>query len=133
MGATACVAIYQAPQAAYDIFDKVTVLYDGHQIFFGSTKDGKKYFENLGFQCPDRQTDGDFLTSMTSPAETVVRPGWENKVPKTALEFSAVWKESPERAQLLREIDEYNREYPVGGEHLEKFQLSRKAEQSKRQ
>ncbi|KAK0112331.1 hypothetical protein ONS96_001579 [Cadophora gregata f. sp. sojae] len=133
MGATACVAIYQAPQAAYEIFDKVTVLYDGHQICFGSTKDGKRYFENLGFQCPDRQTDGDFLTSMTSPAETVIRSGWEHKVPKTALEFSAIWKASPERAQLLREIDEYNRHYPVGGEYLEKFQLSRKAEQSKRQ
>ena len=28
-GTSACVAIYQAPQAAYDVFDKVTVLYEG--------------------------------------------------------------------------------------------------------
>ncbi len=28
-GTSACVAIYQAPQAAYDTFDKVTVLYEG--------------------------------------------------------------------------------------------------------
>ncbi|KAG4442873.1 hypothetical protein IFR05_001669 [Cadophora sp. M221] len=133
MGATACVAIYQAPQAAYDIFDKVTVLYDGHQIFFGSTKEGKRYFEDLGFQCPDRQTDGDFLTSMTSPAETVVRPGWEDKVPKTALQFSKVWKASAERARLLQEIEDYNKLYPIGGQHLKNFQASRKAEQSKRQ
>lgn len=33
-GTTACVAIYQAPQAAYDFFDKVLVLYEGRQIFF---------------------------------------------------------------------------------------------------
>lgn len=28
LGATACVAIYQAPQAAYDFFDKAIVLYE---------------------------------------------------------------------------------------------------------
>ncbi|KAF2845347.1 BcATRO, ABC transporter [Plenodomus tracheiphilus IPT5] len=133
MGATACVAIYQAPQAAYDMFDKVTLLYDGHQIYFGSVKKAKKYFEDLGFLCPEQQTDGDFLTSMTSPEETVVRPGWEGKVPRTALEFSNIWKASPERAQLLDDIDEYNRSHPIGGEHLEKFAVSRRAEQSTRQ
>jgi ATP-binding cassette subfamily G (WHITE) protein 2 (PDR) len=83
MGASACVAIYQAPQAAYDLFDKVTLLYDGHQIYFGSARNAKKYFEHLGFVCPNQQTDGDFLTSMTSPEETVVRQGWEGKVPRT--------------------------------------------------
>ncbi|OAL54233.1 BcATRO, ABC transporter [Pyrenochaeta sp. DS3sAY3a] len=133
MGATACVAIYQAPQAAYEIFDKVTVLYEGHQIYFGSTKDGKKYFENLGFECPNRQTDGDFLTSMTSAVERVPRSGWESRVPKTAKEFAAVWKSSPERARLMDEITKYDRAFPVGGEHLEKFTASRRAEQSKRQ
>jgi len=132
-GATACVAIYQAPGAAYDIFDKVTVLYEGHQIFFGRTESAKSYFENLGFQCPDRQTDCDFLTSMTSAEERIVRPGWEDRVPKTASEFAAIWKSSGERARLLEEIAAYNQIYPIGGEHLEKFQVSRKAQQSKRQ
>ncbi|KAI6951822.1 hypothetical protein KC329_g19327, partial [Hortaea werneckii] len=65
-GAVACVAIYQAPQAAYDVFDKALVLYEGRQIFFGKTTEARKYFENMGFKCPDRQTDADFLTSMTS-------------------------------------------------------------------
>ena len=35
-GACALVAIYQAPQSAYDIFDKAIVLYEGRQIYFGS-------------------------------------------------------------------------------------------------
>ncbi|KAL3421387.1 ABC transporter CDR4-like protein 3 [Phlyctema vagabunda] len=133
LGATACVAIYQAPGAAYDIFDKVTVLYDGHQIFFGPTNKAKSYFENLGFQCPDRQTDCDFLTSMTSAEERIVKPGWENKVPRSASEFASIWELSSERARLLEEIAEYGKIYPIGGEHLEKFKQSRKAQQSKRQ
>jgi ATP-binding cassette, subfamily G (WHITE), member 2, PDR len=132
-GATACVAIYQAPQAAYDLFHKVIVLYEGRQIYFGRTKDAKKYFEDIGFVCPGRQTDGDFLTSMTSPEERVVRPGWESRVPKTSEEFAAIWKDSDARKALLEQIEAYNYQYPIGGEHLEKFKESRRAQQSKRQ
>jgi ATP-binding cassette subfamily G (WHITE) protein 2 (PDR) len=132
-GTTACVAIYQASQSAYDIFDKVVVLYEGYQIYFGQTMDAKRYFENMGFICPERQTDGDFLTSMTSPEERIVRPGWESRVPKTALEFANVWQASQERQLLLAKIDEYERKHTIGGEHLEKFKESRKAQQSKRQ
>lgn len=121
------------PQAAYEMFDKVIVLYEGHKIYFGSTKDGKKYFENLGFECPDRQTDGDFLTSMTSAVERIPHPGWESRVPKTSKDFAAIWKSSSERRRLLDEIPEYDRDFPVGGEHLEKFTASRRAKQSKRQ
>ncbi|KAG8167727.1 hypothetical protein KVR01_003416 [Diaporthe batatas] len=46
---TCAVSIYQAPQTAYDLFDKVAVLYEGRQIFFGRTTDAKDYFVNLGF------------------------------------------------------------------------------------
>jgi ABC-type multidrug transport system ATPase subunit len=65
-GSTACVAIYQSPQSAYDMFDKAVVLYEGRQIYFGKTTDAKQYFVNLGFECPARATTPDFLTSMTS-------------------------------------------------------------------
>ena len=53
---TACVSIYQAPQSAYDLFDKAVVLYEGRQIFFGRADAAKQYFINLGFECPPRQT-----------------------------------------------------------------------------
>lgn len=132
-GATACVAIYQAPQAAYDVFDKALVLYEGRQIYFGPTTEAKQYFVNMGFDCPDRQTDADFLTSMTSPLERLVRPGFEDRVPRTPDEFAQRWRDSPDRAQLMRQIEEYNRKYPVGGEQLEKFKQSRKAQQAKGQ
>ena len=133
LGTTACVAIYQAPQSAYDIFDKVLVLYEGRQIYFGRTTTAKKYFIDMGFDCPDRQTTADFLTSMTSALERVVRPGFEDRVPRTPDEFAQRWKDSPERAQLLKDIEEYDRKYPIGGEHLQKFKESRRAQQAKQQ
>ncbi|PYI23072.1 putative ABC transporter [Aspergillus violaceofuscus CBS 115571] len=132
-GATVAVAIYQASQSAYDVFDKVTVLYEGRQIYFGPTNEAKAFFTNMGFDCPDRQTTADFLTSLTSPAERIVKPGYEGKVPQTPDEFAAAWKNSEAHAKLLREIAEYNQQYAIGGESLGKFIESRKAMQSKNQ
>ncbi|KAG9623545.1 putative ABC multidrug transporter, partial [Aureobasidium melanogenum] len=132
-GTTPMVAIYQAPGAAYDLFDKVIVLYEGRQIFFGATTEARAYFENLGFQCPDRQTDADFLTSMTSPQERVVREGWESRVPRSPDEFAACWKASSQRQRLLQEIDEFDRKYPFGGESQQVFAASRKAQKAKGQ
>ncbi|KAJ7621201.1 ATP binding cassette transporter [Roridomyces roridus] len=133
IGTTSCVAIYQAPQAAYDLFDKVTVLMEGRQIYFGPCDRAKAFFVTRGFYCPDRQTTADFLTSLTSNLERRVQPGWEGRTPTTADQFERMWKESAEYRFLLREIDEYNAQYPLGGESLEKFQESRRAQQSARQ
>lgn len=133
VGSTACVAIYQAPQSAYDLFDKVLVLYEGRQIYFGRCTSAQAYFENIGFDCPSRQTTADFLTSMTSPLERVVRPGWEDRVPRTPDEFATVWKNSAERAALVKEVDDYNQQYQIGGQHLDEFKKSRRAQQSKHQ
>ncbi|KAL6170912.1 Multidrug resistance protein [Exserohilum turcicum] len=132
-GSTAFVAIYQAPQAAYDLFDKALVLYEGRQIYFGSTTAAKDYFVNMGFYCPDRQTDADFLTSMTSPLERIVRDGFEGRVPRTPDEFAQRWLNSPERAALLGEIEAYEQKYPIGGESSQRFQEARKLEKAKGQ
>ncbi len=132
-GSTAAVAIYQASQSIYDIFDKVVVLYEGRQIYFGNTKTAKAFFVNMGFACPERATTGDFLTSLTNPAERNIREGFEHLVPRTPDDFAAVWQNSGERARLIQEIDTFDRDYPLGGEHLQRFKHSRKAQQARRQ
>ncbi|KAK1598936.1 ABC-2 type transporter [Colletotrichum navitas] len=131
MGSTSCVAIYQASQDAYDIFDKVLVLYKGRQIFFGKTGDAKAYFEELGFVCPEQQTTADFLTSMTSHKERVIRPGWEGRTPRSPEEFAQAWKASECRARLMEDVDDYLHRHPFHGEHHEKFLESRRIDQSK--
>ncbi|RTE78866.1 hypothetical protein BHE90_006650 [Fusarium euwallaceae] len=133
IGCTSAVAIYQASQDAYDVFDKVLVLYQGRQIFFGKTTEAKAYFEGLGFICPEQQTTADFLTSMTSHQERVIRPGWEGKAPRSPEEFAQAWKNSTNRRHLLAEMDDYLEQHPFGGEHYEKFVMSRKMDQSKAQ
>ena len=70
---------------------------------------------------------------MTSPQERTIRQGFENRVPRTSEHFARVWKNSPERAKLAAEIEAYNREFQVDGQHLQEFQDSRRAQQSKHQ
>ena len=132
-GSTAAVAIYQASQSIYDIFDKVVVLYEGRQIYFGRTGDAKKFFVDMGFYCAERATTGDFLTSLTNPAERLVRQGFEDRVPRTPDEFATCWQQSQERARLLEEIQDFEKAYPLRGPELEKFQKSRQASQAKTQ
>lgn len=130
-GSTACVSIYQAPQSAYDLFDKAAVLYEGRQIFFGRADEAKQYFIDLGFECPARQTTPDFLTSMTSPLERIVRAGFEDRAPRTPDEFAALWKKSVAYSKLQSEIEEYKVAHPFGGLDAEKFRAHKRAQQSK--
>lgn len=111
----------------------MTVLYEGRQIYFGRTDEAKEFFTTMGFDCPQRQTTADFLTALTSPSERIVKPGFEDKVPRTPDEFAAAWKSSEAYAKLMREIEEYDQTYPIGGESLDKFIESRRAMQSKNQ
>ncbi|KAI0106740.1 ABC-2 type transporter-domain-containing protein [Daldinia grandis] len=131
LGETAAiVAMYQASQPAYDVFDKVAVLYEGRQIYFGPKDEAKTYFINMGYHCPDRQTTADFLTSLTNPSERVVQPGSEAKVPRTPEEFARAWKKSEARAQLKREIEAFEENYPTKGQHFQMLKESRKAQQA---
>lgn len=115
------------------VFDKVTVLYEGRQIYFGRTNEAKKFFTDMGFDCPERQTTADFLTSLTSPSERTVKKGYEGKVPRTPDEFAAAWKNSEAHANLMKEIEQYEQDFPLGGKSVENFVESRRAMQAKGQ
>ncbi|KAF5256808.1 hypothetical protein FOXYS1_12697 [Fusarium oxysporum] len=130
---SAVVSIYQAPQSAYDLFDKVLVLYEGRQIFFGPTAAARQYFIDLGFGYPLQATTPDFLTSMTSPQERIIRKGWEHRAPRTPDEFASSWKASVQYRELQAEIEEYKQAHPLGGADAEAFRASKRAQQARGQ
>ncbi|KAL5042237.1 hypothetical protein BDW71DRAFT_211366 [Aspergillus fruticulosus] len=140
---SALVSIYQAPQEAYEairllvttqqLFDNVMVLYEGREIFFGPTSEARAYFEDLGFECPGKQTTPDFLTSMTSPNERRVRAGFDSKVPSTAKEFQERWRQSYHYQRLMLRIDAYESKFSLGGECRDEFVASRRAQKAKSQ
>ena len=106
---SATVAIYQCSQDAYDLFNKVCVLDDGYQIYYGPADKAKKYFEDMGYVCPSRQTTADFLTSVTSPSERTLNKDMLKKgihIPQTPKEMNDYWVKSPNYKELMKEVDQ---------------------------
>ena len=127
------VAIYQASQAIYDLFDKAVVLYEGREIYFGPAANARAYFERMGWVCPPRQTTGDFLTSVTNPGERKAREGMERQVPRTPDEFREYWETSPEYAELQAALDKYEQDHPIDkhGEDAKALQEGKNQRQMK--
>ena len=129
LGTTHVVAIYQASQAIYDLFDKVIIFYEGREIYFGRAASAKEYFEDMGWFCPPRQTTGDFLASVTSPQERKARPDYETRVPRTSSDFEIHWLASAARKALLEEIEQHEKAVREGGSASD-FIAARNAMQS---
>lgn len=125
------VAIYQASQSIYDLFDKATVLYEGRQIYFGPANEARRFFETQGWFCPARQTTGDFLTSVTNPQERKAREGMEDQVPRTPDEFERYWRKSPEFQALQTDIQNYETEYSNGEETIAQLREQQRFRQGK--
>lgn len=104
------VALYQASENLFNLFDKVILIEDGKCAFFGRSEDAKSYFENLGFECPPRWTTPDFLTSVSDPNARRIKPGWEDRVPRTAEEFQALYRQSDVFKATMADIEDFEKE-----------------------
>ncbi|KAL8948749.1 MAG: hypothetical protein Q9222_005088 [Ikaeria aurantiellina] len=88
------VALYQAGESLYELFDKVVLIDEGRCLYFGPTENAAGYFESLGFQRPARWTTADFLTSVTDPHERKIRDGYEDRIPRSAAQFEEAYRKS---------------------------------------
>ncbi|KAJ2479767.1 ATP-binding cassette transporter snq2 [Coemansia sp. RSA 2131] len=85
------VSVYQASEDIYELFDKVMVVDEGRQLYFGPASGAVAYFESLGIQKPPRQTSADFLTGVTQLDERRIVPGFEHNAPCSAEDFERMW------------------------------------------
>ncbi len=108
MDNVAIVAAYQAGENIYKTFDKVTVLYNGKQVYFGPVTRAKEYFEEMGYACAPRQCTAEFLTAVTDPNGRFPREGMKDKVPRTADDFVKYWKDSEDYKSLQEDMREYD-------------------------
>ncbi|KAF2759425.1 putative ABC multidrug transporter [Pseudovirgaria hyperparasitica] len=115
-GGCIIMSIYQASQAIFDTFDKVILLYEGRQIFFGTTNNAKTYFEELGFKCPKHVSTADFLTAITHPAEArlLATPDTPSSLLRSPTQFAEHWERSSSRTKLLQDLQTYEHDYPIG-------------------
>ncbi|KAK6955362.1 hypothetical protein Daesc_002997 [Daldinia eschscholtzii] len=101
------VSLYQAGESLYNLVDKVLLIDNGQCLYYGPSDRAKQYFLDLGFDCPERWTTADFLTSVTDSHERSVRPGWEDRIPRSAQEFAEIYKKSEAYQRNLDDISDY--------------------------
>lgn len=104
------VALYQAGESLYELFDKVLLIDQGRCCYFGPAEKAAEYFKRLGFVQPERWTTADFLTSVTDEHERHVKDGWEDRIPRSAAQFGKVFLESEQHQDNLAEIEEFQHE-----------------------
>lgn len=104
------VALYQAGESLYELFDKVLLIDEGKCLYYGSADHAKDYFLNLGFDCPDRWTTADFLTSVTDEHERTIRKGWDDRIPRSAEQFSAAFIKSEAFQANLDDMADFENE-----------------------
>ncbi|CAI5462796.1 unnamed protein product [Closterium sp. Yama58-4] len=64
--ATTLVALLQPAPETYELFDDVLLLAEGHVVFHGPRVEVLPFFRSLGFQCPPRKAEADFLQEVLS-------------------------------------------------------------------
>lgn len=104
------VALYQAGESLYELFDKVILIDEGRCLYYGSTEEAAAYFETLGFVRPQRWTTADFLTSVSDPHERQVKEGWEDRIPRSAEQFEAAFKKSQMHKTNLLDVEAFEHE-----------------------
>lgn len=103
LGLTTIVTLYQAGNGIFDLFDKVLVLDEGEQIYYGPREQARPFMEDAGFICREGSNIADFLTGVTVPTERRIRDGYENRFPRNAEALRAEYEKSQIHAQMTAE------------------------------
>ncbi|EPE02908.1 abc transporter [Ophiostoma piceae UAMH 11346] len=105
LGLSTIVTLYQAGNGIYNLFDKVLVLDEGKEIYYGPASEAKGFMESIGFVYSEGANIGDFLTGVTVPTERKIKPGWENRFPRTAEAIFAEYQKSTICRDAMSEYD----------------------------
>jgi ABC-type multidrug transport system permease subunit/ABC-type multidrug transport system ATPase subunit len=110
MGIATIVTLYQAGNGIYDLFDKVLVLDEGKQVYYGPMEQARPFMESQGFVCLEGANVADYLTGVTVPSERQVNPHFENRFPRNNIELEKAYRESPLKATMDLELGYPNTE-----------------------
>ncbi|MBW0486548.1 hypothetical protein O181_026263 [Austropuccinia psidii MF-1] len=134
---TMFVTLYQAGERIYEQFDKVCLINEGRQVYFGPASEARQYFIDLGFKNQPRQTTADFLTGCTDVNERQLADGVDPAtVPQTPEEMEKAFLNSEIHQRVKSEMAQY-RDYLASEnkdreEFLNSFKRDRNIRSSKK-
>lgn len=103
---TTILTLYQASDEIYSLADKVMLLYEGEEIFFGEPSAAEDYFKELGYVKFPGQTTADFLTGLTDENER----SYTGDPPLTPQALAESFRKSMYFDRLSKDIAAYNDE-----------------------
>jgi ABC-type multidrug transport system ATPase subunit len=120
----AVAALYQASDGLVNLFDKVTILSKGQQIFFGTIQEAQDYFTSFGFVWPERQSLSEFFIAVTDQNLRITKDGWEDRVPRSIDDFVKCWKQSTCYHKLQEDIArQMNTQFQRNGDKVSKHRV----------
>ena len=122
---TTFVSLYQASENIYKLFDKVMVIDEGKQVYFGPASEARSYFEGLGFAPRPRQTTPDYVTGCTDEFERQYATGRsETNAPHSPNTLLEAFRSSPYQRKIEHEIAEYKANLENEKQKHEDFQIA---------
>ncbi|KAL1845392.1 ATP-binding cassette transporter snq2 [Paecilomyces lecythidis] len=122
---TTFVSLYQASENIYKQFDKVMVIDEGRQVFFGPASEARAYFEGLGFKEKPRQTTPDYLTGCTDPFEREYKNGRSaDDTPSSPEALARAFNESEYSKRLSEEMTGYRAKIEQEKQVYEDFEIA---------
>ncbi|TFY82436.1 hypothetical protein EWM64_g1573 [Hericium alpestre] len=108
LGQTTFVTLYQAGEGIYELFDKVLILDQGRQVYYGAPSEARKYFEGLGYRPLPRQSTPDYLTGCTDKNERQFADGRSaNDVPCSPEALEQTFLNSPIAQNMHDSLEKY--------------------------
>ncbi|OCK97384.1 uncharacterized protein K441DRAFT_606404 [Cenococcum geophilum 1.58] len=104
---TTLATLYQAGEELYNHFDKVLLIDEGREVFFGSTSEARAYFEDLGYIPVPGQTTAEFLVSITDPTQRRSKPKSHAHNIRSPDDLAAAFRGSGKFMNLDHEIQRY--------------------------
>ncbi|AEO59095.1 hypothetical protein MYCTH_2307069 [Thermothelomyces thermophilus ATCC 42464] len=122
---TTFVSLYQASENIYSLFDKVMVIDEGRQVYFGPASVARAYFEGLGFLPRPRQTTPDYVTGCTDAYEREYQEGRSaENAPHSPETLEAAFRESKFARDLDEEMSEYKKKLAEEAQRYEDFRVA---------
>lgn len=119
------VSLYQASENIYNLFDKVMVIDEGRQVYFGPVAEARAYFEGLGFLPRPRQTTPDYVTGCTDAYEREYQEGRSAaNAPHSPETLEAAFKESKFAKDLDEEMSQYKKSLTEETDKYDDFRVA---------
>lgn len=97
-------SLYQAGEGIYKLADKVLLIDEGRQVYYGPASEARQYMISLGYRDLPRQTTADYLTGCTDPNERQFADGRDaSNVPSTPQALAEAYEKSEIYLRMLAE------------------------------